>query len=67
MTKFTATLELLQGQNAAIITLTDEHGEWAGSGRIEGRHSALYEIGYIHAARSAACKGGTLETYRVLA
>ena len=70
MTKFNATIEYLTNQNAAIVTLTDERGDWSGSGRIEARitsrKSDLYEIGYIHASRSAACKGGTLETYRVL-
>lgn len=66
--KFNATIEFLSGQRAAIITLTDNHGEWSGSGRIDlprGNNSDLYELGYIQASRSAAVKGGTLETYRV--
>jgi hypothetical protein len=75
MTTFNATIEFLSGQNAAIVTLTDSTGEWAGAGRVETRcglicgHSvrdSLYEIGYIHASRSAAFKGGRLETYRVV-
>jgi hypothetical protein len=75
MTVFNATIEFLSGQKAAIITLTDSTGEWAGSGRIETScgsicghnvRDSLYEIGYIHASRTASFKGGRLETYRVV-
>jgi hypothetical protein len=67
--KFNGTIEFLSGQKAAIITLTDNHGEWSGSGRIDlprGSKSDLYELGYTQASRSAAAKGGTLETYKVI-
>jgi hypothetical protein len=61
--KFNATIELLNnGQRAAIITLTDERGEWAGSHRITGANR--YERGYSLASQEAALKGGRLETYR---
>lgn len=69
MTKFYGTIEHLSGQKAAIITLTDASGEWAGSGRIElpcGSRRDLYELGYSRLSQNAAVKGGTLETYRVL-
>jgi hypothetical protein len=67
-TTFNATIEFIGGQRAAIVELTDGRGEWAGGSRIEvrsGRRAELYEQGYIHAARAAAAKGGSLETYRV--
>lgn len=69
MTSFNATIEFLSGQKAAIVTLTDSTGEWAGSCRIEAgkSRSSLYELGYAHASVSAAHKGGRLETYRVAA
>jgi hypothetical protein len=66
--RFRATIEYLPGQPAAIVSLTDEHGEWAGAGRIEvrsGRSSDLYEEGYRWAARAAAGKGGRLDRYSV--
>lgn len=70
MTKFNATFEYLSGQKAAIITLLDPHGEFAGASRIsfkgEGR-KALYARGYGHASMMAAHKGGTLDYYRVAA
>lgn len=65
--KIYATIEYLKGQGAAIVELTDQDGGWQGAGRIEVRSGArgdLYEQGYIHASRSAAAKGGTLERYR---
>jgi hypothetical protein len=68
MTKFTATIEFLHGQSAAIVTLTDNRGEWSGSGRIQvrsGLRADLYEQGYTEASARAAAKGGTLEAYRV--
>lgn len=73
MIKFNATIEFLSGQKAAILTLTDSTGEWAGSGRIETScgsicgHSvkeSLYDLGYTYACRSASAKGGRVETYR---
>lgn len=67
--KFRGTIEHITGQKAAIITLVNQSGEWSGSGRIElphGSRSDLYELGYIRLCQSAATKGGTLETYRVL-
>lgn len=67
MTKYDATIELLKGQRAAIITLTS-NGEWSGSGRIDLPHGSrqdLYELGYTRACQGAAVKGGTLETYQV--
>lgn len=69
MNKFNATIEFLSGQNAAIVTLHDHLGEWAGSGRVEcrsGRKSDLYEIGYTAACRNAYAKDGRVETYRVV-
>lgn len=66
MEKFSATVEFLSGQKAAIITLTDSSGEWSGSGRIDlprGTNADLYEAGYVHASRAAATKGGTLDRY----
>jgi hypothetical protein len=74
MNKFTATIEILNGQNAAIVSLFDFSGEWSGGGRIELPRApahqvedALYEQGYITASRSAASKNGTLESYRRVA
>jgi hypothetical protein len=64
MLKFYATIEFLSGQSAAILTLTDQAGEWAGSGRIEGRDRAsIYERAYTHASLSAQSKGGRLERF----
>lgn len=70
--KFNATVEILTGQKAAIVTLFDLSGEWSGSGRIDLPRSSnpdhdLYEHGYVTACQSAACKGGTVETYRQVA
>ena len=72
--KFSATIEFLLSQRAAIIALTDSTGEWAGAGRIDLRPIAfetsealearLYEVGYTYAARAAAHKGGRLERFR---
>jgi hypothetical protein len=74
--QFYGTIELLADQHAAIVSLTDGFGEWAGAGRIDVRPiafettaalcSRLYEIGYTHASRSAYAKGGRLETYKVV-
>lgn len=69
MNKFNATIEFLSGQKAAIITLTDNNGEWSGSGRIDlprGSKADLYELGYVRASQSAAIKGGTIETYKAV-
>lgn len=64
MLKFYATVEFLSGQSAAILTLTDQTGEWAGSGRIEvrsGLRADLYEEAYRQASLNAESKGGRLE------
>lgn len=69
MIKFYATIEFLSGQRAAILTLTTETGEWAGSGRIEtrsGLHSDLYEEAYRQASLNAHSKGGRLERLSVV-
>lgn len=76
MDRFNATVEYLPAQRAAIITLTDSSGEWAGAERIdlrpkafetrEGLISRLYEVGYNCASVKAACKGGSLETYKAI-
>lgn len=69
MIKFDATIEFLSGQKAAIITLT-QNGEWSGSSRIDlprGSRRDLYELGYFRASQNAACKGGSLNTFRALA
>ena len=69
-TYFTATIEYLHGQSAAIVCLTDGFGGWAGAGRIEvrsGLRSDLYEAGYRMASLSAMSKGGRLETYKEVA
>ena len=69
MLKFYATIEFLSGQSAAILTLTDQAGEWAGSGRIEvrsGLHSDLYEEAYRQASLNAQSKGGRLERLSVV-
>jgi len=68
MTRFEATIEFLSGQKAAIITLT-QNGEWSGSSRITTKfnsRSDLYELGYKTASQNAACKGGSLNSFRVL-
>jgi hypothetical protein len=64
--KFSATVEFLRGQPAAIVTLTDEAGAWAGAGRVEvrsGRRYDLYEEAYRQASQSAQAKGGRLERF----
>ena len=71
--KFFGTIEFLLDQRAAIVSLTDAAGDFAGAGRIDLRHRAfestsdlrsrLYEVGYIHASRSAIAKGGRLERF----
>lgn len=69
MLMFYATIEFLSGQPAAILTLTDRAGEWAGSGRIEvrsGLRSDLYEEAYRQASFNAASKGGRLERFSVV-
>jgi len=68
MLKFYGTVEFLSGQKAAILTLTDHTGEWAGSGRIEvrsGLRSDLYEEAYKQASINATWKGGRLERFSV--
>lgn len=53
----------------ATVTLTDAHGKWQGSQRIDlpraqnGRR-ALYELGYDTASTMAALKGGELDAFR---
>lgn len=69
MTKFYATIEFLSGQRAAYLELTDQAGEWAGSGRIEvrsGLQSDLYEEAYRQASLNAESKGGRLERLSVV-
>lgn len=69
MVKFFATIEFLSGQRAAILTLTNETGEWAGSGRIEtrsGLRSDIYEEAYRQACLNAQSKGGRLERFSVV-
>lgn len=69
MLKFYATIEFLSGQSAAILTLTNQAGEWAGSGRIEvrsGLRSDLYEAAYRQASFNAESKGGRLERFSVV-
>jgi hypothetical protein len=64
MIKFFATIEFLSGQQAAILTLTDQTGEWAGSGRVEGRtRSDIYERAFTLASLNAQSKGGRLERF----
>lgn len=70
MVKFYATVEFLSGQSAAILTLTNQAGEWAGSGRIEvrsGLQSDLYEEAYRQASLNAQAKWGRLERLSVVA
>lgn len=62
--KFSAVVEFLADQKAAILTLTDWTGEWAGSSRVEGRtRSEVYERAYSLAAFNAESKGGRLERF----
>lgn len=68
MDRFNGTIEYLDDQKAAIITLT-LRGEWSGSGRIDlprGSKTDLYEIGYDRLSMSATAKGGILDTYKVV-
>lgn len=74
--KFYATIEILSGQKAAILALTDAAGELVCAGRIETScgsgcahnvHDSLYELGYTYALKTAAFKGGQIETYRKVA
>lgn len=69
MLKFYATVEFLSGQRAAILTLTNEAGEWSGSGRIEVRSGLqfdLYEEAYRQASLRAQSHGGRLERFSVV-
>jgi hypothetical protein len=66
MNKYTATIEFLPDQGAAVVVLSDGAGEWSGASRIEcrsGRPDDLYEAGYRAASLSAHFKGGRLERY----
>ena len=69
MDNFSATIEYIDGQCAAIVTMYDPTGEWSGGGRIDVRpihgsvRSALYENGYTVASLSAKSKGGRLDRY----
>lgn len=63
---FWGEIEILEDQRTAIVTLYDEKGKWAGSGRIEnkwGDAESLYEDGYNKAVQNAAVKGGRLERF----
>lgn len=65
---YSATIEYLPGQAAAIVALFDAAGEWSGAGRVEvrsGLRSDLYEAGYRLAAASAAIKGARLGRFSV--
>lgn len=68
--RFNGTIEFLVGQPAAVVTLTDERGEWVGSCRVElprGVASGdLYEMGRAHAWEIVEVKGGRLETFKVV-
>lgn len=69
MVKFYGTVEFLSGQRAAILTLADAAGDWAGSGRIEvrsGLRSDLYEEAYRQASFNATAKEGRLERLSVV-
>jgi hypothetical protein len=66
--RYSATIEYLPGQRAAIVALTDGLGEWAGAHRVEvrsGLKSDLYEAGYKCASVEATMKGGTLDRFSV--
>lgn len=68
MKRFWATVEYLPEQNAAIVDLTDEAGDWFGTGRVEIRsndRTALYEEAYRHASLTAQSKGGYLARFIV--
>jgi hypothetical protein len=69
MIRYTATIEHLKGQGAAIVALFDHTGEWSGAGRVEvrsGRWADLYEAGYVLASFTATAKGGTLDRFSVV-
>lgn len=76
MLKFNATIEFIQGQAAAILSIFSISGEWVCGGRIEtdchwgycghDPKESLYEIGYNQASLTVKAKGGRLETYRVV-
>lgn len=63
---FYATIEHIR-HGEAILTMTDQAGEWAGASLIQcrsGRREDLYEAGYTAASVNVRAKGGRLETYR---
>lgn len=76
MLKFNATIEFLQGQRAAILSIFDISGEFVAGGRIETScrpgycghdpRESLYELGYSQASMTVEAKGGSLETYKVV-
>jgi hypothetical protein len=67
--KYWATIEHLKDQpGVAIVTLADETGAWAGSGRVEVAsrdRRAVYEEAYRIAAQSAAARGGRLDRFAI--
>lgn len=70
MNKFSATVEFLSDRPAAIVTLTDDNGEWSGGGIVElprcpraHLRASLYEAAYIDAGARAIGKGGRLERF----
>ena len=66
MLKFYGTVEFLSSRRA-VLALTDQAGEWAGSGRVEGRdRSDIYERAYTLASFNAQSKGGRLERFSVV-
>jgi len=67
---FSATIEFLPGQRAAIVEMTGPDGEWSGGGRIEvrrghGVRELLMAAGRRDAAQRAAIKGGVLGSFSV--
>lgn len=62
--KFRGTIEII-GATRAIISLTDEYGEFICGGRLDGHN--LYDRGYERLERIAADKGGTLDRYTEVA
>lgn len=65
-TNYSATFEFLSGQSAAIVELTDGHGNWAGGSRVDIRSTNkadLYEACYLRASQAAAVKGGILDRF----
>ncbi len=66
---YSATIEYLPGQGAAILAIFDSTGEWSGAGRVQvrsGRREDLYEEGYRIATFSAQAKGGRLGRFSVV-